>query len=65
MSGPRGDEAVGVSAPQRGGRLRAAATTSDLGHLPRYDIPVDAPDPVDLLLAEVDLLLAEQEDDDR
>jgi len=37
---------------------RKAATTSDLGRLPRYSIPLGAPDPVELLLSE-------REDDDR
>jgi antitoxin (DNA-binding transcriptional repressor) of toxin-antitoxin stability system len=41
------------------GKIRLkAATTSDLDHLPRYDVPVGALDPVELLLAE-------REEDDR
>lgn len=35
------------------GKIRLkATTTSDLHRLPRYDIPADAPDAVELLLAE-------------
>lgn len=41
------------------GKIRLkAATTSDMDRLPRYEIPADAPDPVELLLAE-------REEDDR
>lgn len=41
------------------GKIRLkAASTSDVDRFPAYDIPADAPDPVELLLAE-------REDDDR